>query len=535
MKQALIISIIIGFSTSLTAQQEVSIFVDGDYKESVTWENELSQKAQIKAYLNMLWADGYIFSSVDSLSTKGIYFHAGEQIMLSHDDERVKYQEIISEAKKELEIESNLGYPFAHASWDYDRKEDGLAITYSIDQGPFVLYDSIILLSPIETKRGYLEKVLEIEKGVPFSENSFQRLPKRIERVSFIQSVSDPDISFQSNKVWTYLDLEENPTGRFEGVLGILPNQGSQDRSLVTGSLDLSLSNLFGSGKEFDLFWNRFNQESQKLEIRYAHPFFLNSDLSLESKMNLLRQDTSFITAKFGFGANWFVGNNLKMGITYEKESSDVLLSQSDQIIDRGLQDFDQDWYGLSLESHSGNEISLRDYNRFLAQVDLGQRTIIKNINLSKEFYNTLNLVTTNWRFEFSFELQKKYSRNAAFYSETNLAYVGNGLQVNSQLFRVGGLKTLRGFNEQFFFVNTYLVNQLEWRLFFEKESYVFGFFDQGLIKNREWESPTGLGMGLTIQTNSSLFSFAIAIGRSNQIPFEPSNAKVHFGYISRF
>ena len=50
-----------------------------------------------------------------------------------------------------------------------------------------------------------------------------------------------------------------------------------------------------------------------------------------------------------------------------------------------------------------------------------------------------------------------------------------------------------------------------------------------------EAEWPVGLGTGLSLETNSGVFSFAMALGRTKEIPWDISNAKIHFGYISQF
>jgi len=112
---------------------------------------------------------------------------------------------------------------------------------------------------------------------------------------------------------------------------------------------------------------------------------------------------------------------------------------------------------------------------------------------------------------------------------------LANRQDFSNQLYRIGGLQTLRGFNEQFFFTSSYFISQMEWRLFFEEESYLFAFYDQGFLHTERWQLPLGLGGGFSLLTNSGLFSFALAVGRSQDIPFELANMKIHFGYLSRF
>ena len=46
-----------------------------------------------------------------------------------------------------------------------------------------------------------------------------------------------------------------------------------------------------------------------------------------------------------------------------------------------------------------------------------------------------------------------------------------------NDLFRLGGLNSLRGFNENFFFVSQYVLGNFEFRIQGSRETYFFGFF----------------------------------------------------------
>lgn len=126
-------------------------------------------------------------------------------------------------------------------------------------------------------------------------------------------------------------------------------------------------------------------------------------------------------------------------------------------------------------------------------------------------------------------------NHQAAFYINFSVAHQSNTQTIENQLLRLGGLKTLRGFNEEFFFASSYVVNQAECRVYFEQESFLFVFYDQGILKNQSWQAPLGLGGGFSLRTNAGLLSFAIAVGKTKDAPLDFTNMKVHFGYLSRF
>ena len=114
-----------------------------------------------------------------------------------------------------------------------------------------------------------------------------------------------------------------------------------------------------------------------------------------------------------------------------------------------------------------------------------------------------------------------------------------------NDLFRLGGLNSLRGFSENQFYTNAYGVGTLEFRQFTGPEGYVFVFADQAVLQayqsdlalGRSVDQPTGLGAGISFRTAAGLFQFVYSVGRSSfagqQLGL--SSSKIHFGLTSRF
>jgi len=109
-----------------------------------------------------------------------------------------------------------------------------------------------------------------------------------------------------------------------------------------------------------------------------------------------------------------------------------------------------------------------------------------------------------------------------------------------NDLFRVGGLSTLRGFNEFNFYASQYAVSTVEFRQFTGTDAYVFLFVDQAYIRRAlpndfYQDYPTGLGAGLSFRTGAGLFQFVYSVGRTREQPFSLNASKIHFGITSRF
>lgn len=109
-----------------------------------------------------------------------------------------------------------------------------------------------------------------------------------------------------------------------------------------------------------------------------------------------------------------------------------------------------------------------------------------------------------------------------------------------NELHRVGGLNSIRGFNENAFYASRYLINTVETRLYFEESSYLFLFADYAIvayqIPTQSFEDkPFGAGLGISFTTKGGVFNFAFAMGSSAFQQLATNQAKVHFGYVSRF
>jgi hemolysin activation/secretion protein len=124
--------------------------------------------------------------------------------------------------------------------------------------------------------------------------------------------------------------------------------------------------------------------------------------------------------------------------------------------------------------------------------------------------------------------------------TEVNAAWFQTESLFLNELFRIGGLKTLRGFDEQSIFANKFAITNAELRYLLGKNSNVFAFYNQAwyvneVTKNRISDNPFGFGLGLIFESGAGLFTLVYAVGKQFQNPIEFNSAKIHFGYINYF
>ena len=108
-----------------------------------------------------------------------------------------------------------------------------------------------------------------------------------------------------------------------------------------------------------------------------------------------------------------------------------------------------------------------------------------------------------------------------------------------NDLFRLGGLRSIRGFNENYFYTNRYMYLNVEPRFYFGTYSYFLLFTDVGRVENKvgntpgEW--PFSFGGGLNLETSGGIFKFVYALGQAGNQPLGFNYSRIHFGFTGRF
>ena len=515
------------------SQQKAILFIDGIQKEELLYSDTLELIKSLRNLERTFLEEGYFFSGVDSVVVKNennIYFHRGEKYKLQLDRKNG-----LRVAEKRIKYLTDHGYPFASLRFKPTHLDDNL-IDANIEEskGPFIAKDSAFFYNDIKTKHSYLYQLLDYVPGTSFSENGYERITDRIERVSFLSLKRPVDVSFQNGKAKIYLDLKEEKTNTFEGIIG-LQQQGSENN--IVGSFDLHLENLFRSGKNLDLQWESFAGQSQSLALGYEHPFIFGSKISPVFQFDLLRQDSTFIrrSTKLGFGIYLF--SKTTLFLEYQNNNASLLTTEIEDLRNLDIADFESDNYSLKVErGNQSFQNELKSDYAWSAAVGIGNKIISRNPDIADQFYDTLELNTNVFQLDLGFIFQKEIAKTFSFFQTASFSIIENNALLNNERYRIGGLNSLRGFNEKSIFADKYFLSRTELRSFFERGSFLYLFYDQLFYSNGDFnDAPKGTGIGFSLKTLSGQFNFALAIGDSKNQSLDFSNLKAHFGFVAKF
>jgi outer membrane protein assembly factor BamA len=569
------------FANAQTSSWEVSLKAVEDKDEVVglytSDHSVMNDSISIAKYLGVIVSEiqlkGYLLANIDSLAINHnekkaeVWIYVGERYKWSGISFKtisgntevleelgtdkwigkeltvVEFETVVKEI---LEHSENNGYPFASIYWDsLSVHENRLNASLIYDMGPLIVYDSLYIKGDIRLKPDYLSSYLDVYPGKPFRQKRINEIPERLDNLEFLKLEESPYYTFQNEEVRIILELEKKKANRFDAIIGFLPNDIEENKLLVTGAVDLSLSNLFQSGKHLEFHWDRLQKSTQTLSLLYLHPNLFRSPLGLAGDFYLYKQDTTFLNRKMSLGIDYSTGRYGKVSLGSKWESSRLISTTQYQEATTipDLADFNVSYFSLGFSSLNKRVLNYGSKKKWgtILEAALGSKVIKENSELNSELYNDIDLKSI--QFSGIAALEGIYTFPSKPYAL--FGKLSGGLMINDQLFlndlfRLGGLNSLRGFNENTFYASNYLIGTIEIQAYFNKDSRIFAFMDYGYLQyslsNTDFsDQPFGTGIGLAIESGDGLFSFVYAIGKSEEQPLSLRYSKIHFGYKAVF
>ncbi|MGB9591756.1 MAG: BamA/TamA family outer membrane protein, partial [Candidatus Kryptoniota bacterium] len=131
------------------------------------------------------------------------------------------------------------------------------------------------------------------------------------------------------------------------------------------------------------------------------------------------------------------------------------------------------------------------------------------------------------------------FHRQVAAISVHAAQVIGNELD-QTDLYRIGGTNTIRGYLERQFIASRATWTNLEYRYITEQRSYIFAFLDAGYIMRpadpiahipQKQFFLYGYGIGAQIETGFGILKASFALARGESF----TEGKIHFGIINQF
>lgn len=456
-----------------------------------------------------------------------------------------RYREVARSIEKIILYYENNGYPFVSVNLDSVNASDRqLSAVLNVKKNKYFKIDSIKIVGSAKVNSGFLNRYLSVKPNMAYNEEVMRSISQKIRQLPFVneKQMQRVQLTERTNKLILFLDKKN--ASQFDGIIGLLPDANTK-KTVITGDVKLRLVNgVLRNGETFDLEWRRLQTQTQDFNGRVIYPFLFGSPVGTDYSLKIYRKDTTFIDITNNIGLQYYFSGLNNFRIFYRQRSANLISTSGFEYISTL-----PDYADISTNSYgAGVFLEKLDYRfnpRRGIAVSLngqtGNRTIKKNAKINDNAYRDLLLRSTQFQFDASLALYIHLKGNNVLKLGMQGASVfGNSTIFKNELFRIGGLKTLRGFDEESIYASTYVIPTLEYRFLFSQNSNLLLFAEGAWYENnsnRQYlkDTPVSVGAGVNFETKAGILSLNYGLGNQFGNGFDLRNGKIHFGLTALF
>ena len=402
-------------------------------------------------------------------------------------------------------------------------KDNNLNAYLTIDYGQKRTIDSIAIKGYEKFPKTYLKYYAGIKKGKDFDQKKLIKQNENLNSLGFANTTKPPEALFRKDSTTVYLYIEKQNNNLFDGILGFATNEES-GKLEINGYLNLELNNNLNYGEQLLLNYKADGEEQISFRAKASLPYLFSSPLGLSGELNIFKRDSTFVTTKQQAKISYQINTSTTTYIGYQGFESSNLLDQA--IAGTPIEDYTSEYLVSGVNYYKPqNSILFPTKTVFNLDTAIGSRKFESEkedqVRLESNISNSFNL---NYR-------------NSIFIQNTTKALFSDNYLTN-ELFRFGGINSIRGFNENSIDASLFSVLNTEYRYLFNEGVYIhsiidFAYFENETISLKQKLYSFGLGIGL--QTKAGIFKFNVANGNTEDSDFSFSNTKIHISLTSKF
>ncbi|MEQ6124583.1 hypothetical protein AAON49_10305 [Pseudotenacibaculum sp. MALMAid0570] len=506
---------------------EKSIYVTLDSIHEI-----LKRKGYFTSIVEQVTKDKHNYTAKFSLGskTKRILILFPEEIKNTYKNYRftLKDSVFISPSKAEVFINSILneldenGMSFNEVFLANPKQQNGFfAFDLKITSSRLRVIDKIITKGYEEFPEHYFKNYYKIGKNTVFSKKRLEEISNQTKSLFFLDEKKPPEVLFKKDSTILYLFLKKKNISSIDGNLSFASKENN-DGVLINGNLDLKLKNVLNTGEDFELFWNRIKEGNSEFRVGTRVPYLFRLPISSSLQFNIYRQDSTFLNTKFNIALDYGITSKSTLFLSYASEKSDYLLNQVSNSID----DFSNYFFGVGYSYFLPSKRALfNEKIYFKTNVSLGKR--------NQDNFNSRQLkVESNATFNI-------YTSKASYIHINNkIGYLDSNNFLTNEVFRIGGINSIRGFNEQSIFTNRFSSTNIEYRYLTSFSSYLYTISDFGIFKesiSNSMKNVFGVGFGYFFTMKNNAINLGYALGKNSDSTFNFKDSKFIISWKSFF
>ena len=541
---------ILGY-TSAVCSQDFSLEINSNKTTENIFLSKMKYKTKhtdsLALYIELnrvqkrLKMNGYFLSRIDSVSKKGEKYIAylnldkkvdsvllkhksiGNQILQKYNfkNNYIKIpvnqlEEILNDISTFQELKGNAFSKIKLKKLRIDKKT--LYAEIDLTSSKKRKIDKVIIKGYENFPKSFIKNYLNINSKTTFNKKKLMEISKLSKGLDFISETKPPETLFKKDSTLIYIYLKKIQESSFDGLVNF--NSQENGKLQFNGYLDLKLKNILNKGEQLNLLWNSFGNEKQEFSISVKTPYIYNSKLSPEFTFSLYKQDSTFLNINLNANLKYQIKNNTNLFVSFNSEKSE----NSTENISNNISTYENYFLGFGYEYKIlKNDMFRNDIFFININPSFGKRKTINNTSQQIKIATTL---------AYLLDLNRKNS----IYFRNKTALLNSTNYFDNELFRIGGNKSIRGFNEQSIFVKNYLLQNIEFRYQTSKSSYMYTITDLALITaTNSKEKLYSFGLGYLFNSNSSQINISTAVGTNTKNPLDFKNTQFFVNWVNFF
>ena len=350
-----------------------------------------------------------------------------------------------------------------------------------------------------------------------YSKEQLNLISQKTKSLNFVKETKSPEVLFKKDSTEIYLYIAPKSNNSVDANLNF--NRDNGGGVVFNGLVDLQLENIFQKGNRYALFWNAVGNVRQELKFNASIPYIYTSKITPEISFRLFKQDSTFINTTFNVALNYPISADLTLGLDYTSESSNNLNTNVNAI-----SNYTSNFFGLktTYEKLGDNELFPKIFSVSVG-ILFGKR------NASQQ---SSNQIKANFILHYLWKLNE---RNYVYLANRS-AILNSDNVFDNERYRIGGVNSVRGFNDQSIYTDRYSQFTIEYRLLTNKESYFFTLTDFAKARvNFSSNNFLGLGLGYQFSVQNSKIRLGAAVGKSRGQNFDFSDTQFLLNWINFF
>jgi len=385
------------------------------------------------------------------------------------------------------------------------------------------IIDSIALKGYEKFPKSFISYFAGIKKGDAFDKQQLLKKNNALNSLGFANSIKPPQALFEKKKTTLYLYLEKQNFNTFDGIIGFATNEQTQN-IVFNGYIDLVLNNNLNYGEQFVLKYKADGADQENLNLKTTLPYMFKTPFGIQAQLNIFRRDSTFSSASQNLRVSYQISPSSKANVGFAAKTSNDLLSENQS--PENLEDYSSSFLTTGVTFIKLQQNTLFPIKTFLnLDIGIGNR----KTNSKKTRQVTLSNVINH-----SFYINQKNS----IYLQNTTNLITSDTYLTNELFRFGGINSMRGFLENNIDASLVSVFNTEYRFLLNQQTYLHSIIDLGYFENKSVDQKEKLysfGIGLGMSTKAGLLKFSIANGNIDGQAFKFSNAKIHLSLTSQF